>query len=325
MGIGPAYGTPGGGAGLVDGDKGDVTVSSDGESWTLDHHTVTNAHLSDMVGPSLKGRQSGTGEPADLTAAQATALLDAYTTSLNGLVPAPGTAAGKFLKDDGTWADLPDVADNAVTNAKLADMATATFKGRTTAGTGDPEDLTAAQATALLNPFTSSDKGVAPASGGGTTNFLRADGTWAAPSGSSGIPTNTAVYAVFATAAANTNVLSGSAISKLIFGTEVLDPAGVFNSALGRYQPTQAGYYRIAAQVFGSSTAGQLRLRITKNGSTEFVAQIGVNASFPAAEVDRIIFLNGTTDYVEIMCNAGASYTIPASVDTFIQCQLVYT
>ena len=44
--------------------------------------------------------------------------------------------------------------------------------------------LTAADAaaqTALLNVFASGLKGLAPASGGGTTNFLRADGTWAAP------------------------------------------------------------------------------------------------------------------------------------------------
>ena len=38
-----------------------------------------------------------------------------------------------------------------VTNAKLADVATSTFKGRTTAGTGVPEDLTAAQARTILN------------------------------------------------------------------------------------------------------------------------------------------------------------------------------
>ena len=75
------------------------------------------------------------------------------------------------------------IATDAVTNAKLANMATATFKGRTTAGTGDPEDLSATQATALLNTFTTSLKGLAPASGGGTTNYLRADGTWAAPAG----------------------------------------------------------------------------------------------------------------------------------------------
>lgn len=43
------------------------------------------------------------------------------------------------------------IAANAVTNAKLADMATQTIKGRTTAGTGDPEDLTAAQVRTIIN------------------------------------------------------------------------------------------------------------------------------------------------------------------------------
>lgn len=75
------------------------------------------------------------------------------------------------------------VATNGITNAMLAQVATATFKGRTTAATGNVEDLTATQATALLNTFTTSLKGLAPASGGGTSNFLRADGTWTAPPG----------------------------------------------------------------------------------------------------------------------------------------------
>lgn len=38
----------------------------------------------------------------------------------------------------------------SVTNAMLADVATATMKGRTTAGTGSPEDLTPAQARAVM-------------------------------------------------------------------------------------------------------------------------------------------------------------------------------
>jgi hypothetical protein len=75
------------------------------------------------------------------------------------------------------------IANNIVTNAKLANVTAPMFKGRTTAGTSSPEDLTPAQATALLNLFTSALKGLVPASGGGTTNFLRADATWAAPPG----------------------------------------------------------------------------------------------------------------------------------------------
>jgi hypothetical protein len=66
-------------------------------------------------------------------------------------------------------------------------IATNSILGRVTAGTGNIETLTGTQATTLLDVFTSSLKGLAPASGGGTTNFLRADGTWAAPSGGGGM------------------------------------------------------------------------------------------------------------------------------------------
>jgi hypothetical protein len=52
--------------------------------------------------------------------------------------------------------------------------------GRISPGAGDVEELTGPQVTTLLDLFTSVAKGVVPASGGGTTNFLRADGTWAA-------------------------------------------------------------------------------------------------------------------------------------------------
>jgi len=46
------------------------------------------------------------------------------------------------------------IANDAVTNAKMANMAASTFKGRITASTGDPEDMTAAQAASIL-PYTS--------------------------------------------------------------------------------------------------------------------------------------------------------------------------
>ncbi len=101
-----------GGVGLIDGDKGDVTVSASGTVWTVD-------------------------------------------------------AA-------------------AITNAKLANMPSATFKGRVAAGSGPATDITPAEATSILPAFTATEKGLAPASGGGTVNFLRADGIWTAPAGGGG-------------------------------------------------------------------------------------------------------------------------------------------
>jgi hypothetical protein len=84
------------------------------------------------------------------------------------------------------------IANNAVTNAKLAQAPTLTLKGNNTGGTANVLDLTVAQVNAILPVFTSSLNGLAPLSGGGTTNFLRADGTWAAPTGSGGTVTSVA-------------------------------------------------------------------------------------------------------------------------------------
>jgi len=87
-----------------------------------------------------------------------------------------------------TW--LIDTA--AVTLAKMANIATATILGRVTAGTGVPEALTGTQATTLLDLFTNTLKGLVPGSGGGTANFLRADGTWASPPGTGALNNGTA-------------------------------------------------------------------------------------------------------------------------------------
>lgn len=82
------------------------------------------------------------------------------------------------------------LAANGVTNAKLATMANGTIKGRTTAGTGTPENLTGAQATALLSAFTGTDgisvgvKGLVPApTTADAGKVLKGDGTWATGGG----------------------------------------------------------------------------------------------------------------------------------------------
>jgi uncharacterized protein YodC (DUF2158 family) len=98
-----------------------------------------------------------------------------------------GSFEGNLVGNADSATTATTVSNDAITNAKLANVATQTIKGRTTAATGDPEDLTGTQVTAMLDNFTTTLKGLVPLSGGGTTNFLRADGTWAVPpSGGSG-------------------------------------------------------------------------------------------------------------------------------------------
>jgi hypothetical protein len=129
----------GGGITALDGDKGDVIVSSAGSTWTLD--------------------------------ATAVASLNVFTDTLKGITPASGGGTSNFLRADGTWATPPGgggggggpvsdadygditvsgtgtvwtIDNNAVTLAKMADMATASLIYRKTAGTGDPEVQTLA-------------------------------------------------------------------------------------------------------------------------------------------------------------------------------------
>lgn len=93
---------------------------------------------------------------------------------------------GDVTAGPGSGSQAATIANDSVSNGKLANMATQTIKGRTTAGTGDPEDLTASQATAILNNMVGDSgaggtKGLvpAPAAGDAAANkFLKADGTW---------------------------------------------------------------------------------------------------------------------------------------------------
>jgi len=103
-----------------------------------------------------------------------------YITALTGQVTAtgPGSVAAT-------------IATNTVSNSNLAQVATQTFKGRTTAATGNVEDLTATQATAILNAMVGDSgsggtKGLVPAPAAGDAaagKYLKADGTWATVSG----------------------------------------------------------------------------------------------------------------------------------------------
>lgn len=199
------------------------------------------------------------------------ALHTVATTSVNGFMSAAdkskldGVASGaNSYAHPNHSGDVTSVGDgattitnNAVTNAKLADMAAQTFKGRTAAGAGDPEDLTVAQATALLDTFTSGAKGLTPASGGGAANFLRADGTWALPPGASGGEANTASNAGAGTGIAKAKVGVDLPFKSLVAGSNITITPGIDEITISAGAGVPAG----AVQSFAMSTppAGWLK------------------------------------------------------------------
>lgn len=125
--------------------------------------SISDTDLVDMAEAAVKGRAAGAGSgpPGNLTPAQLAAIV-----ALGG----------------GAAIDGANLNNGSVANSALADMAEATIKGRAAgAGPGVPGNLTAAQLRTIIGNFGAAVAGLTPASGGGTVNFLRADGAWASP------------------------------------------------------------------------------------------------------------------------------------------------
>jgi len=125
--------TSGGGGTVADGDYGDITVT--GGVWTIDT----------AVSDTFKDRANHTGTQLSTTISDFAEAVDDRVDSL--LVV---TGLTKSYNDADNTLTL-SISNNAVDNTKAADMANSTIKGRSTAGTGDPEDLTPTQVRTMLN------------------------------------------------------------------------------------------------------------------------------------------------------------------------------
>lgn len=168
------------GSGIADGDKGDITVSGSGGTWTIDSDVVSNAKLRDSAGLSVIGRSANTtGDPADIAAAN-----DGEVLRRSGAVIGFGTVATAGIGND------------QVTYAKIQDIsATQRALGRNTAGAGDTEEVTLSQLLDWIGSAAQGDilyRGASTWSrlaAGANGTFLQSQGAganlqWATPAGS---------------------------------------------------------------------------------------------------------------------------------------------
>lgn len=154
--------------GMLKGNGTAISAATAGTDYTTPSSTenVTNKNLTSGTNTFPTFNQNTTGSSGSVanTLSIAAELISGGATSYNG-------SAAKSI----------GIQTNAVTNAMRTQMATLTLKGNNTGGTANEADLTVAQVNAILPVFTSALNGSVPLSGGGTANFLRADGTWTNP------------------------------------------------------------------------------------------------------------------------------------------------
>jgi hypothetical protein len=134
------------------------------------------------------------------------------------------------------------------------------------------------------------------------------------PASDGTIALTSVVPAFGARPATSTQSVSNNTWTKVNLGTEEFDTNSNFASS--RFTPTVAGYYQLNGFLFCTNSSGfmtAIRCNIYKNGSDalwgSFISP--VSATDAIASVAGIVYLNGTTDYVELYGYIGGSSVGP--------------
>jgi hypothetical protein len=102
----------------------------------------------------------------------------------------------------------------------------------------------------------------------------------------------------------------GTVATKIILANEKYDPLGAYDVATGVFTPKVAGYYRIIGRLAGAVNSS-VTSYIYVNGVVAAVNQASAISTWSgASEVTTNVYLNGTTDYVELYGDTSSSTTI---------------
>jgi hypothetical protein len=124
--------------------------------------------------------------------------------------------------------------------------------------------------------------------------------------------------------------LTNNTWTKVNANIEVFDTNSNYDNVTNyRFLPTVAGYYQVNASVRVTATVSILLtvVGIYKNG-TSFVECVAppFASSFSNANVSAVMYLNGTTDYIELYAYSSATGTITLDTNlgqTFINASMV--
>jgi hypothetical protein len=104
-------------------------------------------------------------------------------------------------------------------------------------------------------------------------------------------------------------IISSGVAAKMAFNTEFFDTNSNFNNTSSTvdstpayaFLPTVAGYYHISTAITNTGSAvGILAVLLYKNGAQYLNTQVGNNTQGIGVPMSMLVYLNGTTDYVEI-------------------------
>jgi len=173
-----------------------------------------------------------------------------------------------------------DILDGTITTAKIADGNVTNAKIDSVANTKITGNIISSQITSVANTQI-------------TGNITQAQ-----------IATGVAGTGPAFIAYANTTTsLTSGVYTKITFNIEEYDTNSNFASS--RFTPTVAGYYQISGGVGVGASATSVYAIVYKNGSA-YNGQY-TSATTLQASVSTLVYLNGSTDYVELYANFGST------------------
>lgn len=151
-----------------------------------------------------------------------------------------------------------------------------------------------------------------------TTSYIN-DGAVTQAKLGTNVAGNGPAFSAYAGAANTTSISAGTRV-KISYNTEYFDTNSNFASS--RFTPTVAGYYQItgsAQEANGTSTI--LQLEIYKNGVNYAKGgYVGTAGSYYIAQCSSTIYMNGSTDYLEIYCYSSATTAVGGNFDSNYFC-----
>jgi hypothetical protein len=115
---------------------------------------------------------------------------------------------------------------------------------------------------------------------------------------STNVAGNGPAFSAYASAAQS---FANGVLTKIAFDTETVDTASCYNTSTYRFTPNVAGYYLIKGGIGFNLASGICNVWLYRTGvQTVIGSQIVNNSSVVVALLNEIVYLNGSTDYVEL-------------------------
>jgi hypothetical protein len=117
--------------------------------------------------------------------------------------------------------------------------------------------------------------------------------------------------------------VTGAVSTKVVFNVEDFDTNSNYNTTNYRFTPNVAGYYQVNLSYKIETVTNRAVLSIFKNGS-EYKRMIDVQATYTRYNSGScLVYLNGTTDYIEAYGLSSATRTGISSIYNQFSAHLV--